>query len=104
VPGVPQARDFVTNLDDLRLLDLVELIADVGRPTAGPPGIPPGRIAVLRDAYMKAATDVELLAQAETLNIPIQPAHGIEVQAKVSMILDQPPDVIEMLRRAAQPE
>ncbi len=104
VPGVPQARDFITDPDDLRLLDLVELIAEVGRPTAGPPGIPPGRLAVLRDAYMQAANDVELRAQAETLNIPIQPAHGAEVATKVSMILDQPPGVIETLRHAAQPE
>ena len=104
VPGVPQARDFVTDPANLRLLDLVELIADVGRPTAGPPGIPPGRLEFLRDAYMKAATDMELLAQAETLNIPIQPARGDEVATKVSMILDQPPGVIATLRRAAQPE
>jgi tripartite-type tricarboxylate transporter receptor subunit TctC len=104
VPGVPQARDFVTDPANLRLLDLVELIADVGRPTAGPPGIPPGRLEILRDAYMKAATDMELLAQAETLNIPIQPARGDEVATKVSMILDQPPGVIATLRRAAQPE
>jgi tripartite-type tricarboxylate transporter receptor subunit TctC len=104
VPGVPQARDFVTDPEYLRLLDLVELIADVGRPTAGPPGIPPGRIEILRDAYMKAATDPELLAQAETLNIPIQPARGDEVATKVSMILDQSTEVIAALRRAAQPE
>ncbi len=104
VPGVPQARDFVTDPESLRLLDLVELIADVGRPTAGPPGIPPGRLEILRDAYMKAATDPELLAQAETLKIPIQPARGEEVATKVSAILDQPPQVIATLRRAAQPE
>ena len=104
VPGVPQARDFVTDPENLRLLDLVELIAEVGRPTAGPPGIPPGRLKILRDAYMKAATDPELLAQAETLKIPIQPVRGDEVATKVSMILDQPPGVLATLRRAAQPE
>ena len=104
VSGVPQARNFVTDPDNLRLLDLVELIAEVGRPTAGPPGIPPGRLEVLRDAYMKAAKDPDLLAQAETLKIPIQPARGDEVAAKVSMILNQPQAVIDTLRRAAQPE
>jgi tripartite-type tricarboxylate transporter receptor subunit TctC len=104
VPGVPQARDFVTNPDDLRLLDLVELIAEVGRPTAGPPGIPPGRLAVLREAYMKAATDVELLAQARTVNIPIQPGHGADVATRISLILNQPPGAIDTLRNAAGPE
>lgn len=104
VPGVPQARDFVTDPRHLQLLNLVELIAEVGRPAAGPPGIPPGRLRVLRDAYYAAASDPELLAQAITLKIPIQPGHGSDVQERVSMILSQPPEVIETLRRAAQPE
>ena len=99
--GVPQARDFVTDPQHLRLLDLVEMIAYVGRPTAGPPGIPPGRLEVLRDAYMQAVSDPELLAQAVILKIPIQPDRGDEVAEKVALILNQPPEVIEVLSQAA---
>jgi hypothetical protein len=53
---------------------------------------------------MKAATDVELLAQARTVNIPIQPGHGADVATRISLILNQPPGAIDTLRNAAGPE
>jgi tripartite-type tricarboxylate transporter receptor subunit TctC len=98
VPGVPNARNYVRNPDHLRLLDLVEMIAQVGRPSAGPPGIPPGRLAVLRDAFMKAVNDPELRAQARNIRIPIEPLPGDQVQQKVMAILAQPPQVVSLLR------
>jgi tripartite-type tricarboxylate transporter receptor subunit TctC len=102
VPGIPHARTFVTNPEHLRLLALVEMIAQVGRPSAGPPGIPPGRLAVLREAFMKATTDPELLAQARTLRIPIDPLPGDVVGRNVSNILAQPPQVVSLLREMAE--
>jgi hypothetical protein len=102
VPGVPQARDFVTNEEHLRLLSLVEMIAQLGRPTAGPPGIPPGRLEVLRDAFMKAVNDPELRQQAARLDIPIVPARGDEAARIIPTILSQPPNVIALLNQAAK--
>jgi hypothetical protein len=102
LPGVPTARDFVTNEEHLRLIALVENIAQLGRPTAGPPGIPPGRLEVLRDAFMKAVSDPELLAQARRLNIPILPARGDAAARLLPAILAQPPNVIALLSDAAK--
>jgi tripartite-type tricarboxylate transporter receptor subunit TctC len=99
--GVPSARDFVKNPDHLRLLTLVETIAELGRPTAGPPGIPAGRLNYLRDIYMKAASDPELIAQAQDLNVPVQPLRGDVVATKISAILKQPAPIIAMLKQAA---
>jgi tripartite-type tricarboxylate transporter receptor subunit TctC len=102
LPGVPTARDFVTNEEHLRLITLVENIAQLGRPTAGPPGIPAGRLDVLRDAFMKAVNDPELRAQAARMNIPIQPARGDEAAKLLPAILGQPPNVIALLNEAAK--
>ena len=102
LPGVPTARDFVTNEENLRLISLVENIAQLGRPTAGPPGIPAGRLEVLRDAFMKAVSDPELLAQARRMNIPILPARGDEAARLLPAILAQPPNVIALLSDAAK--
>ena len=101
--GVPQARDFVTDPQDLQLLTLVEMVAELGRMTAGPPGIPPARLEILRDAYMQAVSDPELLAQAEVLKIPVQPARGDDVSQIIKTVLDQPPEIVELLALAAAP-
>jgi tripartite-type tricarboxylate transporter receptor subunit TctC len=102
LPGVPTARDFVTNEEHLRLITLVENIAQLGRPTAGPPGIPAGRLEVLRDAFMKAVSDPELLAQARRVNIPLLPARGDEAERLLPAILAQPPNVVALLSEAAK--
>jgi tripartite-type tricarboxylate transporter receptor subunit TctC len=102
LPGVPTARDFVTNEEHLRLIALVENIAQLGRPTAGPPGIPAGRLDVLRDAFMKAVSDPQLLAQARRMNIPILPARGDEAAKLLPAILAQPPNVLALLSEAAR--
>ncbi len=102
LPGVPQVREFVSDPEHLRLLNLVETLAELGRLTAGPPGIPPARLRALREAFNAAVGNPELLADAELLAIPITHGTGEEVQEKVRAILDQPPEIVEMLREAAQ--
>ena len=101
IPGVPQVREFVTDPEGLRLLNLVENLAELGRLTAGPPGIPAGRLEVLREAFNRAIASPGLLADAERLMIPITPGTGEEVRQKIRTILDQPPEVVELLHEAA---
>ena len=104
LPGVPQARDLVSDPDALRLLNLVETVGDLGRLTVGPPGIAAGRLEFLRSAFMRAARDPELLAQARSLNIPIAPTAGREVEQKIRAVLDQPPAMVEELERVVYAE
>lgn len=102
LPGVPQVREFVSDPDHLRLLNLVETLAELGRLTAGPPGIPPSRLRALRDAFNAAIEDPALLADAERLFIPITAGTGEEVEGKARLLLNQPPEIIDALREAAQ--
>jgi tripartite-type tricarboxylate transporter receptor subunit TctC len=102
LPGVPQVREFVTNPADMQLLNLVETMAELGRLTAGPPNITPERLRALRDAFNTALTDPELLEEAERMLIPITVGTGEEVTEKVRVLLDQTPEVIELLHEAAQ--
>ena len=99
LPNVPQARDLVGDMDALRLLNLVETVGDLGRLTVGPPDIPQGRLAFLRNAFAQAANDPELLAQAQSLYIPISPTMGADVETKMRAVLDQPAELVEELKR-----
>ena len=102
LPGVPQVREYVSNPEHLQLLNLVETLAELGRLTAGPPGIPQARLRALREAFDAAVKDPGLLADAERLAIPITHGTGEEVEEKVQALLDQPPGIVEALRMAAQ--
>jgi hypothetical protein len=100
LPGVPQARDFVTDDRGRRLLGLIEALSELGRLTAAAPGIPPERLAALREAYRLSLEDPELLREAELLNLPIEPAYGDDVRDLVLTALDQSPESITPLKEA----
>jgi len=100
--GVPQVRDFVTDAQDLRLLGLVETLAELGRLTAGPPDIPPARLAALRQAFDAALADPDLLEETRRMGVPVEPGIGVEVQTMVEAALDQPPEIVELLRAASE--
>ena len=100
LPGVPLARDYIRNERGRRLLGLIEALSELGRLVAGPPGIPPARLAALRQAHDRAVRDPALLAEARRINLPIDLTPGAEVAAKVREALTQPPEAIALLREA----
>jgi tripartite-type tricarboxylate transporter receptor subunit TctC len=102
IPGVPAARDFVRDPDGLKLLALVETLAELGRLTAGPADIPTDRVAYLRDRFRAAVQDPALAEEMRRLNAPLRPGDGVEVTAKIRSALMQAPETIALLRRAAE--
>jgi tripartite-type tricarboxylate transporter receptor subunit TctC len=104
VPGladIPEAAAFVPEGGDgRRLIDVVRANAELGRLTAGPPGISEDRLEVLLAAYRGALEDPELLAEATKLGRPIEPAFGLEVEARITAALDLPDEVVRSLSAA----
>jgi tripartite-type tricarboxylate transporter receptor subunit TctC len=97
IASIPAARDLVHDGDGRAIAALIESQTELGRLTAGPPGMPPGRLKLLRDAYEKALTDPDLQRQAAQLGIPIAPLYGEAVAAKVETALNQSPATLELL-------
>ena len=94
---VPQLSTMITDPGAKALIALIQTQCDVARLTAGPPGIPPDRLAALRDAFRMAMEDKELLAKTEKLGLPIQPAYGDTVLAMVKEALTQSPETVALL-------
>ena len=65
-----------------------------GRPLVGGPGIPADRVKILRDGFLKAMSDPELLAEAEKRGWEPDPVTGDKLQALSREVVTQPPDVI----------
>jgi hypothetical protein len=101
LPGVPQASQYVTDDRSRRLLNLLEALSDLGRLTAGPPGIPADVLKVLRDAHEKAVKDPELVAEAMKVNAPVNFGSGEFVTQRIREALTQTPETIALLKQAA---
>ena len=99
-PEIPEARALVVSPEDVSVVDFIEAQAQLGRLTAGPPGIPPARLAALRNAYQETLADPALRAEADKLEVPIDPAGGDEVARKVALALKQTPRTLALLASA----
>ena len=96
--NVPHIGDLNLTPKGQSLVKLVSNIDMIGRLTAAPPGVPAGRLQVLRDAYKKAVTDPELIKEGEKLILDFDPAYGDVVQKMVSEAVNQSPENLKMLK------
>jgi tripartite-type tricarboxylate transporter receptor subunit TctC len=99
-PDVPLIYEYVKK-EYKNVADFMVSQALISRPFAGPPGIPEDRHNVLLEAFEKAWNDPELLAEAEKTNRPVTFFNGHEVAELVKNALNQPQDVIELLKEVA---
>jgi tripartite-type tricarboxylate transporter receptor subunit TctC len=63
------------------------------------PGTPPDRVKMLREAYVQSIRDPELLAEAKKSRMDVDPSTGEELQTLLNEILNQPPEVIERVKK-----
>jgi tripartite-type tricarboxylate transporter receptor subunit TctC len=72
---------------------------DWARPMLAPPATPADRVKILREAYQKAAADPELLADAKKGRIEVEAGKGEDLQALAKEVMNQPPDVVEQIKK-----
>jgi len=72
---------------------------EFGHPMMAPPGTPPDRVKILREAYARALRDPELLAQAQKGRWVVEPVAGEELQGLAERIMNQPLQVVEQVKR-----
>lgn len=72
---------------------------EFGRAMMAPPGTPPDRVRILREAYMRAMKDPALVAEAKKGRMPMDPSPGDYLQKLASEVMDQPREVIELVKK-----
>jgi tripartite-type tricarboxylate transporter receptor subunit TctC len=60
---------------------------EFGRPIVAPPGMPADRVKILREAFMKARSDPDLLAEVKKKNLEADPTGGEELAALAKEVL-----------------
>jgi tripartite-type tricarboxylate transporter receptor subunit TctC len=100
LPDVPNALTFAKTDSDRRVIELFLTQKKVARPLIAPPGIPPERLAVLRNAVAALATDREFLADAEKSGLEADPVSGAAVDQIVALIASTPAEVADRYAKA----
>lgn len=98
LPNVPDGRDFAKTDDALKIVSLLEAQSILARITAGPPGIPQDRLDYLREMYRQTLESPELRADAQKAKRTIKPMYGAEVGVAIQKALNQPDDVVTLLK------
>ncbi len=104
VPTIYELMDKYKTSEIGRRLTQVILSGDeLGRPMAAPPGVPPDRIKILREAYNKALKDPELISEVNRSRLDMEPSTGQEIEALIKEVMDQPTDVVNLVKKVVQP-
>jgi tripartite-type tricarboxylate transporter receptor subunit TctC len=100
VPTLPELMGQHKTPDSARRLAAVILAAnDIGRPIVATPGIPADRVKILREAFMKAMKDSELLDDAKKKRLELDPVSGEDLEVLGKEIVAQPPEVVERMKK-----
>ena len=99
-PTIYELMDqYKTAESNRRVADVLLSGAEFGRFMMVTPGTPPDRVKMLREAYAKSMKDPELIAEAKKGRMDMDPSTGEELQTLMQEIMDQPPDVIERMKK-----
>jgi tripartite-type tricarboxylate transporter receptor subunit TctC len=99
LPDVPSALDLVENPDNRKVMELILIRQEAGRPFAAPPDTPADRVAALRDAFQETLKDPEFIAEAEKTQLEIEPLSGQEIDKLLAKAYGAPKAIVE---RAAE--
>ncbi len=94
LPDVPLALDLIKDPEKKQILYLDFAPQAMGRPFAGPPGIPADRKAALIKAFDETMKDPGLLAEAAAEKMDIKPISGHEIDELLAELYALPPAVI----------
>jgi tripartite-type tricarboxylate transporter receptor subunit TctC len=97
---VPSVFDYAKTDMDRAVLDVHFKQLLLGRPWAGPPGIPADRLKALRDGLVATMKDKDFMAEADKTGLDIDPASPEEVEALLKRFAAFPPEVFQKAQEA----
>lgn len=96
---VPTVPELAANDDDRKALRLLASTSVVGRAFFTGPGVVPERVTALRRAFLDMTEDPAFKAEAQRLDIPLNPLAGDKLQAMVAELGTYPESLLERIRQ-----
>jgi tripartite-type tricarboxylate transporter receptor subunit TctC len=100
LPDALSLSELGNNAEDKQVFALYASGSAIGRALMGPPDIPADRVKLLRDAFQATMQDSEFLAEAEKLQVDIEPLSGEALAGLVQKTLALP-DAVRLRAEAA---
>jgi tripartite-type tricarboxylate transporter receptor subunit TctC len=94
IPDVPFLTDLAKTDEQRQVIKLLVAGQGMARPFAAPPDIPADRAAALRAAFAATLKDPDLLSQAATSKIEINPVSAETIQTMLNEIYATPKDIV----------
>ncbi len=76
--------------------------ATLGRPLIGTPGIPADRVKILREAYLKAFKEPEVIEEAKKSRLDLEALPGADVEKQIREVMNQPKEVIGRVKKLSE--
>jgi tripartite-type tricarboxylate transporter receptor subunit TctC len=98
--NIPSVYDYAKTDEQRAVLDLYFKQLVLGRPVAGPPGIPPERLTALRQAFLATMKDKDFLAEANKVGLDVDPATAEDVEKLLQHFASFSPSIFAKAREA----
>jgi tripartite-type tricarboxylate transporter receptor subunit TctC len=85
-----------------RVARVMLLSGTLGRPMLAPPNLPADRTQILREAYLKAFGEPDVIAEAKSSRLEIQTLSGEEVEIQMREAVNQPREVVERVKKLSE--
>jgi hypothetical protein len=100
---VPSAIDLVADPVKKQVLELVLMRQEMGRPVAAPPGVSAERIAALRQAFKATLRDPGFRAEAQRLQLEIDPLTAAEIGRILAAAYGAPRSIVDEAAALIEP-
>jgi tripartite-type tricarboxylate transporter receptor subunit TctC len=100
---VPNAIDLIADPVKKRVLELILIRQEFGRPMAAPPGVPADRLAALRQAFDDTMKDPEFLAEAQQIQLEIDPLSAADIDKLLVTAYGTPQPIVRQAADLIEP-
>jgi len=94
-PDVPLITELVSDPDTKAALELILAERELLRPIMAPPGVPPARLSILREAFMNTMANPAFVADANKQRLGVNPMDGEKMQELIERVHKVSPELVK---------
>ncbi len=100
--GVPFIVDLAQEPEDKQAIEFLYAGQGIGRPFVAPPGLPPDRLKILRDAFAATMADPDFVAEVGLRKLTLDPDSGENLEALIKKTYATPKPIIDRIAKLIQ--